>query len=160
MNATLCLMMSLSVMQLGQTEVVGMTDPSCEVCQGGGGFSEFSSPCNRCKGRRCKTCCKDSTCNLYPHYAYPPEHGGYYYFRPYNYTNVLAHQQTVTLWGGDARNPYSRAMFVPVYEQFENTTYEPNNKPSQALGTLPELAKKLPDIEDLLKAANAPAPQN
>ena len=165
MNATLWLMVTLSTLQLQGLEPQAMASNACDTCQQGG-YDEFSSPCGKCRGGRgrCRTCCKDSTCNMHPHYAYQPEHHGYYYFRPYNYTNVLAHQSVVAQWGGDPRSPYSRAMFIPVYEQFENTTYEPNSKPSQSLSTLPNLSKTLPNLDELVKknagTAPAPAPQN
>jgi hypothetical protein len=133
-------------------------------------FNEFSSPCGdynggngggvgRCNGRgRCQSCCKDSTCNMYQHYPYFPTNHGYYYFAPYNYTMVWAHQQWITTIGGDPRNPYTRAMFIPIYEQFENTVYEPDHKPSQTLNPLPGISKKLPDLEDLIKRPEGDIP--
>jgi len=135
-------------------------------------FNEFSSPCGdysgcpggglgRCNSRgKCKSCCKDSTCNMYQHYPYEPDNHGYYYFAPYNYSMIWRHQQWVTTIGGDPRNPYTRAMFIPVYEQFENTVYEPDHKPSQSLNTLPVISRPLPDLETLVKRAEGefPAP--
>lgn len=135
-------------------------------------FNEFSSPCGdcnggyggglgRCNGRgRCKSCCKDSTCNMFQHYPYVPDNLGYYYFAPYNYQMVWRHQQWITTVGGDPRNPYTRAMFIPVYEQFENTVYEPDHKPSQTLNTLPTISKKLPDLESLLRKPEGDIPTN
>jgi hypothetical protein len=38
--------------------------------------------------------------------AYYPESHGYYYFQPYNYQHLPAHQQFVASFGGDIRNPY------------------------------------------------------
>lgn len=126
----------------------------------GGGYGDFNSPCRDCRGGkgRCHSCCKDSTCNMYQHYPYLPDNHGYYYFHPYNYTAVWQHQQWVTTIGGDPRNPYSRTVFIPVYEQFENTTYEPDNKPSNTLQVLPHVSKELPDLEKLLKKTEEDMP--
>jgi hypothetical protein len=135
------------------------------ACQGGAGFGgpngayangdgygAFNSPVMDCRNGRCRSCCKDSTCNMYQHFPYQPDNHGYYYFRPYNYTMVWKHQQWIANLGADPRNPYTRAMFVPVYEQFENTTYEPDHKPSSTLSVLPHVGKQLPDLETLIKA--------
>lgn len=147
------------------------TDCNCQVGAGysinpqSSGFSDgygaLNSPCRDCRGcgkRGCKTCCKDSTCNMYQHYPYQPDNHGYYYFRPYNYPYVWKHQQWVANVGADPRNPYTRAMFIPVYEQFENTTYEPDHKPSSTLSTLPNIGRQLPDLEELMKAPMGDAP--
>jgi hypothetical protein len=109
-------------------------------------FNEFTSPCGDCNGGyggdggygggrhgRCRSCCKDSTCDMFQHYPYAPNNHGYYYFAPYNYAMVWQHQKWIISVGGDPRNPYTRAMFIPVYEQFENTMYDPDLKPSQSL---------------------------
>ena len=88
---------------------------------------------------------------MYQHYPYQPDNHGYYYFHPYNYTAVWQQQQWIATIGGDPRNPYSRTVFIPVYEQFENTNYEPDNKPSNTLQVLPHVSKELPDLEKLLK---------
>ena len=56
-----------------------------------------------------------STCNMSPHVMYYPEAHGYYYFRPYNWPRVVAHQQIVTRWGGDWRDPYKNDVFERVY---------------------------------------------
>ena len=124
------------------------------------GYGDFNSPCRDCrkKSKGGCNCCKDSTCNMYQHYPYPPDNHGYYYFRPYNYTAVWEHQQWATTIGGDPRNPYSRSMFIPVYEQFENTTYEPDAKPSSTLAVLPHVTKELPDLEKLLKKSDEEMP--
>lgn len=133
-------------------------------------FNEFTSPCGDCNacngdglGRcnrrgRCKSCCKDSTCNMYLHFPYEPDNHGLYYFAPYNYTMVWKHQQWITTIGGDPRNPYGRAMFTPVYEQFENTVYEPDLKPSQTLSTLPAVSRKLPELESLMRRPDGAIP--
>jgi hypothetical protein len=110
-------------------------------------------------GGRCSKCCRDSTCDMYQHMPYFPVNHGYYYFRPYNYVHVWKHQQWVTTIGGDPRNPYSRALFIPIYEQFENTTYEPDQKPSSTLNTLPTISNQLPDLEKLLKGQTADNPE-
>lgn len=131
-------------------------------------FNEFSSPCGDCyggdgygrcnrRGRGNRPCC-DSTCDMHQHYPYVPDNLGYYYFAPYNYTMVWKHQQWITTIGGDPRNPYSRSMFIPVYEQFENTVYEPDLKPSQTLSTLPNLSKPLPELDALLRRPEGAGP--
>lgn len=144
----------------GMTGQFGLSD---------GGYGDFNSPCRDCRrgGRRgncegndnCRdggcNCCKDSKCDMYLHFPYQPDNHGYYYFHPYNYTAVWEHQQWVATIGGDPRNPYSRTVFIPVYEQFENTTYEPDAKPSSTLSVLPHVSKELPDLEKLLKKPEA-----
>lgn len=136
------------------------------------GYGDLNSPCMDCRGRGrcnggncnggggggCQRCCRDSTCNMYQHYPYQPVNHGYYYFHPYNYTHVWQHQQWVTTIGGDPRNPYSRALFIPIYEQFENTTYEPDHKPSATLSTMPHVSRQLPDLEKLIRGNPDDAP--
>ncbi len=150
------------------------TDCNCSVGAGSAqngsadgfsdGYGDLNSPCRDCRGkggggRGCKDCCRDSKCNMYQHFPYQPDNHGYYYFHPYNYTHVWKHQQWVTTIGGDPRNPYSRAVFIPIYEQFENTTYEPDHKPSATLSTLPTISRQLPDLEKLIKGATEAAPE-
>lgn len=89
----------------------------------------------------CKKLLKYSTCDLYPHYAYYPKDHGYYYFRPYNYTHVLEHQQTVLKWGGDPRNPYSTHVLANLFVNVQH----PAPTPLRLQGV------SLPQLEDLLK---------
>lgn len=84
---------------------------------------------------------------MYPHYAYYPQHHGYYYFRPYNWMHVLEHQSRVLGMGGDARNPYSVAMFGGIYEDFEERFPPIVNPPA---GTVQPLGSQLPNLEALL----------
>lgn len=70
------------------------------------------SHCVSCRPGRC---CLHSTCNMHPHYPYMPCNYGYYYFRPYNWTNIAKHQNIAASWGLDPVNPYSRAMFENLY---------------------------------------------
>lgn len=126
-------------------------------------FNEFTSPCgdcnggyggdrrNGCRGCRGGSCCRDSTCDMRQHAPYAPNNHGYYYFAPYNYAMIWQHQKWIISVGGDPRNPYSRAMFIPVYEQLENTMYDPDSKPSQTLSPLVPVSKKLPELESLIK---------
>jgi hypothetical protein len=57
--------------------------------------------------------------NLIQHMPYYPTGHGYYYFRPYNYQHVRYHQEQVTAWGGDPRNPMSNHVFDRVYAELE-----------------------------------------
>jgi hypothetical protein len=94
----------------------------------------------------CKRHCLHSTCDMYPHYAYFPEHHGYYYFRPYNYMHIFEHQQQVLQLGGDPRNPYSVSMFAPLHREFEERVpriHEPEERVRLQEPPLPQL-------EDLL----------
>lgn len=189
MKLTLLLLWSLVSTQVPNTNTANVNPTASCNCQGGqgygldpnsmgfsnvsgngyrngsgNGYGDMNSPCRDCRKGKC---CKDSTCNMYQHYPYFPANHGYYYFRPYNYPYVWKHQQSVANVGGDPRNPYTKAMFIPVYEQFENTTYEPDNKPSSTLNTLPHIGRGLPDLEKLIKvpagegepnAVDVPAP--
>lgn len=187
MNTTLLLLWSLASLSLQDTSCAcqggpggmgpgaagyGFSDPNSAPGASVGlsgqfgmsdGYGDMNSPCRDCRGGRggrggCKNCCKDSTCNMYQHFPYQPDNHGYYYFRPYNYTAVWQHQQWIATIGGDPRNPYSHSVFIPVYEQFENTTYEPDSKPSQTLQVLPHVSKELPDLEKLLKKSDEDMP--
>ncbi len=89
-----------------------------------------------------------TTGDMYQHYAYYPAHHGYYYFRPYNYTNVLEHKSMVARLGGETNHPYSVAMFTPIYENYYLTNPE-------IVDTAPSLdmipgASLLPNLENLL----------
>ncbi len=89
-----------------------------------------------------------TTGDMYQHYAYYPQYHGSYYFRPYNYTNVLEHQETIVCLGGDRSQPYSVAMFDSIYE----TYYELNPVITPVVldrETIPG-ASQLPVLEDLL----------
>lgn len=89
----------------------------------------------RNKHGKLKWCRVWTTGDMHQHYAYYPAHHGTYYFRPYNYTNVLEHKEQVMRLGGERHNPYSVAMFDGVY--------------ASIIGESPELAKE-PVIEDTL----------
>ena len=89
-----------------------------------------------------------TTGDMYQHYAYYPANHGYYYFRPYNYTNVLEHKATVASLGGEPNHPYSVAMFNPIYDHF----YLTNPKIVEPVTTLDMIpgASNLPNLEKLL----------
>jgi len=55
-------------------------------------------------------------CNMYPHFAYWPRYGGYYYFRPYHMIRVAEQRDIAASWGEDPRNPYDHKVFNRVYE--------------------------------------------
>jgi hypothetical protein len=96
-------------------------------CRRGNGC-RIGCPCHQRRHRdyscpdpyHCVSCCPGrcllhSTCNMPPHYPYMPCNYGYYYFRPYNWTNIAKHQNIAASWGLDPVNPYSRAMFESLY---------------------------------------------
>lgn len=87
-------------------------------CRNGSECEEDSKCC------RCCCCCSEwsrahTTGDMYPHYPYPPEHGGYYYFRPYNYENVYEHIARAAEWNLHPGNPYSVSLFDVINEEFE-----------------------------------------
>jgi len=92
-------------------------------------------------------CCIHSTGDMYPHFPYYPEHHGYYYFRPYNYTNVLLHQSQGLQLGVNPGNPYSVSMLNPLFEQFALT----NISRDDDYDRLPPQRDSLPKLEDLLE---------
>lgn len=104
------------------------------------------SCCDRCKNR-CAWRRAHTTGDMYPHYAYFPEHHGYYYFRPYNWMHVLEHQARIVGMGGDSRNPYSVAMFDVIYQDFEQRFPRIIDPPA---GSIRPLGSHLPNLEDLL----------
>lgn len=91
----------------------------------------------------CRQSCFLSTGDLYPHYPYLPEAGGYYYFRPYNYTHIAQHQQAAALWGAPAGNPYSHAL----YERLNTVQLD---QPAVTRTRLPTRGDRLPNLNDLL----------
>jgi hypothetical protein len=92
-----------------------------------------------------------TTGDMYPHYAYYPQDHGYFYFRPYNYMNVYNHMGQVTSLGGDPRNPYSVAMFDPIYEDFYQQYPRVIEPPA---GSVRPFGSSLPNLEDLLQQRN------
>jgi hypothetical protein len=56
---------------------------------------------------------------MYPHFPYRVEPQGYYYFRPYNWFHIPAHQGQVQAYGGDPRHPYANTLFRDVYRAAE-----------------------------------------
>jgi len=100
---------------------------------------------SHCPKPRCY-CHFHSTGDMYPHYAYFPEHHGYYYFRPYNYTNVFKHRQQALQLGVSPSNPYSISMLNPLFEQFALTHLAPVDDYEK----LPPSRKSLPILEDVL----------
>jgi hypothetical protein len=107
---------------------------------------EKQSCCDRCKNR-CYWHRAHTTGDMFPHYAYYPQHHGYYYFRPYNWMHVLEHQARIVAMGGDSRNPYSVAIFDPIYEDFEQRFPQILEPPA---GSVQPLGSGLPNLEDLM----------
>lgn len=90
--------------------------------------------------------CLDSTCDMYPHYAYAPECHGSYYFRPYNWEHYC--QDTALMLGLGHAAPYSE----DGHHELKPTTF-----PEQPLVKVRH--PKLPNLEALLqKPAVLPAP--
>ena len=101
---------------------------------------------DRCKNKRAWKKAH-TTGDMYPHYAYFPQDHGTYYFRPYNYTNVLEQQAQIMSMGGDPLNPYSVSMFDDIYEQYY-AQFPPESDPPA--GTVEPFGSSLPNLEDLL----------
>lgn len=115
-------------------------DQVCYVCQPG-----CDDSCDRC----CKDCWLrrhlrlhflDSTCDMYPHYAYCPENHGSYYYKPYNWEHYA--QDTSRMLGLSYAVPYAEDGFREL-------------KPTTIIAqpTVPPRRSKnpLPDLEDLLR---------
>ncbi len=83
-----------------------------------------------------------------PHYAYFPACFGYYYFRPYNYTNVLQHMEVVKRLNGDSRWPYDTSMFTSIYE---GGVYEEEDGFYRVPSPFATVNQPLPDLQELLK---------
>lgn len=81
----------------GTTQSNWCCDPCCDPCSG----------CARCAG-----------CRMPQHYAYFPPMHGYYYFRPYNASQVPTQQNFARMWGEDPANPYGNRIFQTVYDQY------------------------------------------
>jgi hypothetical protein len=93
-------------------------------------------------------CTLGSTCDMPPHYPYQPAYHGYYYFRPYNYTAVAAHQEAAVQMGLDPRMPYSVANFQRIYAKCP-MQFSPTQAP---IGTALPQGNGLPELESLLEA--------
>lgn len=91
-----------------------------------------------------------TTGDMYQHYAYYPAHHGTYYFRPYNYTNILQHKEQIVMLGGERQHPYSVAMFDGFYEHYYSTN--PKIEIFQVEKADLPGASRLPNLEDLLHA--------
>ena len=57
------------------------------------------------------------------HYAYYPPMHGYYYFHPYHYSHVPAHQDFAGRIGIDPRNPYANDFFKTVYAEYRSSQF-------------------------------------
>lgn len=85
-----------------------------------------------------RVACLDSTCDMYPHYAYYPECHGPYYFRPYNWEHYA--QDTALMLGVGHAAPYSEDGLQEL---------KPVAIPRQTV--IQVRYQKLPNIEDLLR---------
>lgn len=118
--------------------VVGCGQPA--DCQGHCGHNH----CGNCR-KKC-WCSIHTTGDMYPHFPYYPEHHGYYYFRPYNYSNVLMHRSQGLQLGVSPANPYSVSMLDPLFERFSMT----NLSRDDDYDRLPPHRNSLPQLESLL----------
>jgi len=85
-----------------------------------------------------------------PHYPYEPCGHGYYYYRPYNYQHLLAHQANPL--GSESHAPYTTTLFESVYDQLLTDEEKQMNKTNFGMHKLPRTSKALPDLEDILKS--------
>ena len=61
------------------------------------------------------------------------------------------------MMGGDPRAPYSTKLFEGVYARYENTQY-PGEHHDAVVHPLPRVSKGLPDLDEILKLQQPPAP--
>jgi hypothetical protein len=74
-----------------------------------------TSPCDcACDGAAPHCCC----CRMPQHHPYFPSLHGYYYFRPYNYSQIAQQQAFVAGYGGDPRNPFANEVFKRVLAEY------------------------------------------
>lgn len=132
-----------------------------EVFGDGNGCTPLCSECCSSKWREgCGHCrkflgifkyrCLDSTCDMPPHYPYQSSGHGYYYFRPYNYQHVLAHQENPI--GSESHAPYTTTLFEPIYDQLLTDEEKQMKGAKFGMQKLPRTSKALPDLEDILKS--------
>ncbi len=62
--------------------------------------------------------CIEPTGDLIQHQS-PPGPGSYYYFRPYNTSQLIKQRAASASFGADTRMPYSNSVFRQVYETVE-----------------------------------------
>lgn len=139
-----------------------MSGDNCNTCQAGCGKSHGllsswgnwwgNNDCNTCKFKKRGWLNEKTTGDMYPHYPYTPAYHGYYYFRPYNYTNILRQKGEVVALGGDPRAPYSHKMFIPIYAQIDLTAYEESPANGENLPVLEPIHSPLPSLESILKS--------
>ncbi|TWT51586.1 hypothetical protein KOR42_34740 [Thalassoglobus neptunius] len=94
-----------------------------------------------------KWCRVWTTGDMYPHYAYKPEHHGYYYFRPYNYVTVLEQQEIGVRLGENRNHPYSIEVFDRIYGEWYADASP--SAPLSETDWLPD-SDQLPNLEELL----------
>ncbi|MBN71025.1 MAG: hypothetical protein CME32_17290 [Gimesia sp.] len=112
-----------------------------------------SSYCDgHCKLKKRCLCDWKTTGDMYPHYPYAPAYHGYYYFRPYNYTNILRQKGEIIALGGNPKAPYAHKMFDRIYEQIDLTTYEEAPADGDGVPGLERIHNELPSLEDILKS--------
>ena len=175
MNASFALLIGLSVWQ-ADGEVIAAdtvsapatislascecTYPAAPSCMGGT-VCGADGVCGVCGSDYCDGYCKlkkrhwcdwKTTGDMYPHYPYTPVYHGYYYFRPYNYQNILRQKGEIIALGGDPKAPYSHKMFERIYQQIDLTAYEESPTNGEELPVLEPVRTPLPSLEDILKS--------
>ncbi len=111
----------------------------------GGNYGKGETDCQNCLDGNCRRhrCYWHewwhSPNDLIQHMPYYPSGHGYYYFRPYNYQHIRYHQEAVTVWGGDPRNPYDNHVFDAVYAELESERPKAFDEELQEVPDLPPL---------------------
>lgn len=131
-----------------------MSDGYCQSGSGNGycGMCGSSYCDGHCKLKKRCWCDWKTTGDMYPHYPYAPAYHGYYYFRPYNYTNILRQKGEIIALGGNPKAPYAHKMFDRIYEQIDLTAYEEAPADGDGVPGLEPIHNKLPSLEDILKS--------
>lgn len=135
-----------------EPQILSTCNHAAEYCATGTSHCESWNHCHSgACGHGCKHmkwCHFHTTGDMYPHYAYYPEHHGYYYFRPYNYTTLLEQQHKAVQLGASPINPYSVTMLDPLMAEFarrypvKEDSYEQVLPQRESLPTLESLLNK------------------
>lgn len=131
-------------------------DPcGCDHCKGKGHRWKKGRHCDKCDDCYCDRCCRkwkhlceESTCDMYQHHAYYPMLHGYYYFRPYNYQNVVEQKSLGPGLGEKYVAPYQTTSFAMLYRDIESGYDTPR------MWEIPKpkpTSEGLPDLQEILK---------
>jgi hypothetical protein len=176
MNASFALLIGLSVWQsdgevapantVSAPATISLASHECSYpaspqCMSGGSCQSGDGYCGICGSSYCDGHCKlkkrcwgdwKTTGDMYPHYPYTPAYHGYYYFRPYNYTNILRQRGEIITLGGNPKAPYAHKMFDRIYEQIDLTAYEEAPADGDGVPSLEPIHNALPSLVDVLKS--------